>query len=226
MTELSVPDPQVTELEAQASRLLDEAVLCEILDVDGMRAAEQGKTLCDDLDRKIEKEFKPTKDYLNKALKEFRDFEQRHRGPAKQASGIYEGKILAFRAVERQRLEKEEAERQQVLRKQEEERRLSVASNLEKQGRKVEAARVVSAPIVVPKAEVALAAPDGHVEVRRQGVQIDDKMQLVNFIAQHPEYEAVFVVNEAELRKLGRAKVKVPGVTFFDDIGLSRRRTT
>lgn len=225
MSNLTIPESIPKEFSTKSKVCLDMAMLCVVKDADSLAVAEQGKSLCDDLDRQIEKELEPTKKALSMAHKNFVAFEKGQREDAQRASSLYEEKILTFRRDEKARLDKEEAERQQILRKQEEDRRIAVASNLEQQGRKQEADRMLSKPIVIPKAQVAAPKLATQTVVKRLQCTIDDKAIALKFFAEHPEYEKCVELVESQLKVLGKAGVKVPGVTFSDDESLSRRRS-
>lgn len=225
MSNLTIQESIPTEFITRSKQCLDLAMLCEVKDAESLREAEQGKALCDDLDQQIAKELEPTKKSLASAHKNFVAFEKRQREDAQKASSLYGEKILTYRREEKVRLDKAEAERQQELRRQEEERRLAQAATLEKQGKKQEAERALTKPIIIPAAKVEPPKPEGHVVVKTIQCTIDDKAAAVKFFAEHMEYEKCVELVESQLKVLGRAGVKIPGVTFYYEEGLSRRRS-
>lgn len=137
-------------------------------------------------------------------------------------------KVTEYEEVERRRAEEEARRKEEEARKAEEERLIADAQAAERDGRPEDAEAIlsepVSAPIIAPAPKVAQLA--GVSSVTRYAAQVVSMVELVKYVAAHPEYINLLTPNTTALNQLARAQreaLKIPGVKVAKEISKSVR---
>lgn len=162
--------------------------------------------------------FAESKDSLNKAGKALRAAEAKLILPCTEARRIitYE-KIAPFEAEERRKAEAESCRLAEIARKQEEERLLADAIEAEQQGDKQAAdqilAETVTAPVV--RVEPQIATAKGVTTATVWHAEVTDKLALIRYVAEHPEWVNLLDPVMPALNSLARSQkdsLAIPGV--------------
>lgn len=136
--------------------------------------------------------------------------------PLAEARQIITGKALTFQAEERRKAEEAQRAAAEAARKAEEERQLADAIEAEASGDKAAAEQILAAPTSVPAVYVApqvakVAGVSSRVYFR---CKVVSPIELVRYVAAHPEEIALVLPNESLLNKRAesmRDAFKLPG---------------
>jgi len=167
-----------------------------------------------------------------------------------EAKTYLEGAMLSYnrRIEEERRIEQkklDDAANAAKKRLEEEARRVQQeAENLAKQARgakakeeaaaavaraaeEAEAIRLTASVVVAPQAAVQAPIAAGTSTRKTWKGRCDDKLALVKFVAEHPEYISLLEVDTTALNSLAKSQkenMKVAGCVAFEDIGITSRR--
>lgn len=140
--------------------------------------------------------------------------------------------LLASRLQAKQRAEEQrQREAQEAAMREERERKLQEAAHLETTGASEEEVQEVLAEAETLPPPVVAAQPITNI----RGVSTRDNwkceitsvLQLVIFIATHPEHINLLMVNTTAANQLAKAQksgMKLPGLRAYNDVGLTKRR--
>ena len=171
------------------------------------------KALRTEIAETFEPHIKRAHDAHKALLKEKADAE----APLADAERIVKAALVTYDA-EQERIRRIEAARlQDELRRQEEERRLAEAVELEASGESAEAEALIDAPVFVPTVVVAPSTPkvSGIAYRETWSASVTDLAALVKYVAANPQCAPFLLANmpalNAQARSL-KAQLRIPGV--------------
>lgn len=158
-----------------------------------------------------------------------------------QAEGVIKRGMLAYTQEQERIAREEQARRDEVARKQREEAE-AAARKAEEEAKAQAAAgnaaaaaeKLAEAQAAAQVAAVTVAAPVAPYVPKVTGTtvrgtwkaKVTDKIALIKFIAEHPEWTHLLDINESQLNALARgqkADLKLPGVETWEEKGISAR---
>lgn len=172
-----------------------------------------------DLKKKIQDYFKPMKDKAYKAWKEICDTERAELSKIEPYEKKLSGLMISWQVEQERKRAEEQRKVEEELRKREEELRLRVAEELEKQGKKEEAEKLLEEPIDIPTIKVDSEVPkvDGMTTREEWLFEIVDESQIPR---------EFLMPDEKKIRAYVRAmkdKARIPGVKIYKSAIIVRR---
>lgn len=149
--------PPETRYQASGTELVTRAKALVITTDEEYQAAAEFLNAVSALRKAIKAEYDPLADAANVTHKKITSRRAELLANPDNAERIAKGTISAYLNEQRVKREKQAAEAQSMLRKQEEDRRLAEAESMHKAGFKAEAEAILDAPVTV--APVTIAAP-------------------------------------------------------------------
>lgn len=142
--------------------------------------------------------------------------------PFEKDKDIHVKKIRDYIAEEKRKALEEESRLREIARKQEEERILAEAAELEKEGRTAEADEIMAAPIQVVTPVVKADVPRYDARTYRDPIpkaRVINKAKFVAWVAASPDRLDMVIENEralnAKAKSLGRI-LNIPGVEYYE----------
>lgn len=207
--------------QARALRILDAETYgraCEFLkDVKAFRTQ-----IADTFDPHIRRAYESHKALVRE--------KQNAEAPLAEAERITKAALVTY-DQEQERIRRAEAARiQDELRRQEEERRLCEAVELEAVGESAEAEALIEEPIVVPTVAVAPSTPkvSGIAYRETWSANVTDLAALVKYVATNPQFAGFLSANMPALNAQARSlkgQLNIPGVEAMctRDVAAGRR---
>jgi hypothetical protein len=208
------------QLTLAKAYVIDSAEIAEMAasDLQGVKA----------LLKNVDEERRKITDPLNEAVKAVNNLFRPATQYLEEAERILKGGILGWNQKVEAEARAAQAAADAAARK-ERERLQAEATALAQQGHAEaaeavrETAAVISAPVVAsPAPKVTGISSRGTWKAR-----VTDKMALIKFIAEHPEFEHLLDANATQLNQLAKAmkeKMKVDGVEAFEEKSIASRR--
>lgn len=211
---------EITEVETRALSVPNQARAISITDNATYEKAAEILLVIKDIRKEISDTFTPIKRKMDAAKKEVLDQEKRADIPLQEAEGIIKPKIADYLA-EQERIRKAEEDRlRAIAEKEEEERRLIEAMELEAAGETEAAEEVISEPVYVPPPVVEKIVPKiaGIVEKRTWTFEITDDSKLPRQYLV-PDEKAI----RAAVTSL-KDRCNIPGVKVYPVTGIAAGR--
>jgi len=186
----------------------------------------------DEIKKLIMEDYAPA---INK-LEEARGFYEKgmltYNAEQKKIRDAEQARLDAIAKAEREKLEAEARAIEQAATKLAQEAKGKAAKEAAAQAQiaaaeQAEALRQTSAVIVAATAEQSAPKAVGTSTRTTWKARVDSKMELIKFVAGHPEYQDLLVEDTSALNALARSQkvnMKVAGVVAFEDVGISSRR--
>lgn len=204
--------PDTTDLELQSATMLDAATAIVVSTAEQDAGATKFLQTASGFIKEVQAAFKPAKDAAHKAHKEVCNIENQLCEIPKKAVAAVKPKIIAYRQEQERIRQAEESRLREVARKEEEERRLQQALELERAGKEEAVEQVLAAPIEAPPTVVPKAPTPKGTSVRESW-----KHRVINGDLVPRAY---LMVDDRALAALARAmksKASVAGVEFYDE---------
>lgn len=184
------------EIESKALAIPEQAKLITVTDNDSMERANTFKLDIKAMMKEVDDWFKPIADKAFQAHRAITGKWNETKAPLKAADDHLTNQVKLYLAECRRVQEAEEARLREIARKEEEERRLAEAEELEKEGRPEEAEEVLSQPItyVTPVVHVETPKVDNRMYRTQLKVRVKDRMA---FLAKCPPDVLLMCLNEA-----------------------------
>lgn len=211
--------------QSSASLKVAQAYVIDSTEVAELASQDLGRVKS--LFKSVEEERRKIVDPLNTAVKAVNDLFRPATQYLEQAESTLKRGLLAWnQKVEREAREEQAAA--EATARAERERLQSQATELAAQGHTEaaeavrETAQVITAPVVAaPKAKVTGISSRGTWKAK-----VTDKMTLIKFVAEHPEFEHLLDANMQQLNALAKAMketMKVGGVEPFEEKSIASR---
>jgi len=192
------------------------------------------------LRKEVDDTFDPIIKKQYEAHREACSQKKRVEAPLTEAEAIVKRSLIAYDDMQERRRQAEEARLREIARKEEEDRQVREAAELEAQASahpdlaeafvmRQEAEAIIDRPIETPVVQVAKATPkvEGLSFRDKWDAVVTDKLTLLRHVAQHPELLHLVDVNTTNLRKLAelqQERFALPGAQVKKDkIAASRR---
>lgn len=216
-TMIQIERPNPPALVAELSPLVKAAQAFEVTDVETNAIALQRLKALRDGEKKIADYFEPARKAADQAKKEILAARDGLIGPIAAARSMYDQKACTFEHEQRRRAEEEQRRLQEQARKEEEERQLLAAIEAEESGNQEEAAAILDEPVAAPVIAVApqVARVDGVSSTTRWSAEVVDLLELVKYVAAHPEWISLLEPALPNLNRLAvaqRQALAIPGV--------------
>lgn len=167
--------------------------------------------------KKVEALFAEPKRAAHAAHKAITAAETALLDPIKHAKGIVSGKCDEYEREQRRIAAEAARLAEQEARRQEEERKLAEAQAAQDAGDAGLADAIMDEPIEVPviAPAPAVAVVAGVSTSQRWSAEVIDKMALIRYVAEHPEWASLLDANTPNLNRLAvsqRSEMRLPGV--------------
>ena len=230
MIQIERPDP--TSLVAQFSSVAESAKDLVVCDRETHEQALQAMATCRKVEKKITEHFEPARAALDKAKKELISARDSLIGPFVEARALLAESAGSYERRERERVEAERVAAEKKAREEADERARAqqaaaeaAALEAEKAGDAALAERLIEKAVEAETAP-AFVAPLTPFQPRMSKVagvstrenwkaEVTDKMALIRFVAEHPEWAAVVEPSMTTLNQLARTAkgtLTLPGV--------------
>lgn len=215
-----VEQPDTVEIETKTDLTIQKAEALQIQNEDAYRAASEMLLGIKDLLKEIKGTFEPIKTKAHAAWKEVVAQQQKHEEPLLKAETILKSKMgTYYQEQERLRLE-EEARLREIARKKEEEERLALAIQAEREGCKEEAEAILEEPVFIPP----VIAPSITPKVSGIAPRKSWDFEIVNPKLVPDQYKIVDTkVIAGVVRSLGE-RTQIPGVKVFQTMSIAAGR--
>lgn len=214
---IQIQKPSPPALVAELSPLVKGAQAFNVTDVESNAVALQRLKALREGERKIADYFEPARKAADAAKKEILAARDGLIGPIAAARSIYDEKASRYEQDERRKAEEEQRRLQAQARKEEEERALLAAIEAEEGGNPDEAATILAEPVSAPV--IAVAPQVAHVEGVSSrtswSAEVTDLLELVKYVAAHPEWLSLLEPAMPNLNRLAvaqRQALAIPGV--------------
>ena len=217
MPDLTIATPDGTAIASEMAPLVASARAMTVTDMDSHAAALGAVKTLRLAEKKIEDYFEPSRKALDAAKKEVLKARDGLIAPLTAARTIVDDKAAAFEAEQRRiAMEKERILREQA-RKEEEDRMVAEAAFAESEGDAEAAEAILAAPVTIATVSVAPAVAEvaGVSTTTRWSAEVTDKMALIRYVAERPEWASLLDANMPNLNRLAvaqKAALKIPGV--------------
>ncbi len=210
---------ETKELETKALTVPEKARQIKVVDNNSYVAAGQVLVEIKVLRKEINATFDPIIKKAHEAHKEAKAQKTRVESPLVEAENIIKPALAAYDAEQERIRRAEEARLQEIARKQEEDRRLAEAAEIEKTGDKKLAEEVLSAPVEVAPVIVAKAVP------KLEGVHFTERwtFRVVNPAIIPREFLAVDTVKIGQYARAMKSAGRIPGVEIYSEKSVSGR---
>ena len=226
-----IENPAVIDESALKTQTIDLEVRADALvvtnDEEYQDAAEFLKVLKDQAG-KVKDFFKPIKDAAHKAHKEVCDREKMMLEPLTRAEAVIK-KAAGGYLAEQERKRREAEERARRAAKEEADRRMAEAIELENQGRVEEAAAAMEEAEIIDSATVAVPTSPAK---KVKGVSSSKDWEIVSIDESKVPVDVagtvIRPVDSGAIMRLVRASkgtIKIPGVTYKETVRMSVRRS-
>ncbi len=184
------------EIESKALAIPERAKLIAVTDNDSMERANQFKLDIKAMMKEVDDWFKPIADKAFQAHRAITGKWNETKAPLKAADDHLTNQVKLYLAECRRIQEAEEARLREIARKEEEERRLAEAEELEKEGRPEEAEEILSQPVtyVAPVVTVQTPKVDNRMYRTQLKVRVKDRMIFLKNVKPETLLE---ILNEA-----------------------------
>lgn len=214
---IQIQKPSPPALVAELSPLVKGAQAFKVLDVETNAIALQRLKALRDGEKKIADYFEPARKAADAAKKEILAARDGLIGPIAAARSIYDQKANTFEQEQRRIAEDEQRRLQEQARKEEEERQLLAAIEAEEGGNPQEASAILDEPVAAPVVMVApqVARVEGVSSTTRWSAEVTDLLELVKYVAAHPEWISLLEPALPNLNRLAvaqRQALSIPGV--------------
>jgi hypothetical protein len=208
---------ETTEVENKAMQLPEKARLIVVTDNDSMAWADRTKQDITLMLKEIDGVFSPLAKRAHEAHKAITTKVAEIKAPLLEANEYLVSQVKGYlRKVK----EAEDAERrrfEEIARKEAEERALTEAEALEKEGAFEEAQQIINEPVYVAPVVVERQTPkvDNRTYRTVWKARLVDKMALIKFVAQNPNFSHLLDVNQSQLNQLAKNQqrtMRIPGV--------------
>lgn len=210
--------PATADIQTSTSGCLAVAQACVIRTHDEAESANAALRDIKAMAKQVNDRFEPAVTAANKAHKELTKLRGSLLEPLEQAEKLIKGKLGAFLAAEQRKADEARREAERIARAAAEEERLVQAASLERQGRTLEAAAEIEAPVVVAPVPAPPAPPKiAGTSVREIWTgRVDSLLALVQHIAANPSLIGLLKADQSAIDALARAskhELRIPGVT-------------
>jgi len=214
---IQIQKPSPPALVAELSPLVRGAEAFNVIDVETNAIALQRLKVLRDGEKKIAEYFEPARKAADAAKKEILAARDGLIGPIAAARSIYDQKAGTFEQEQRRKAEEERRRLQEQARKDEEERQLLAAIEAEQGGNQEEAEAILQEPVSAPVIHVApqVATVEGVSSMTRWSAEVTDLIELVKYVAAHPEWLSLLEPAMPNLNRLAvaqRQALSIPGV--------------
>ncbi len=208
MTNIEIIQPETGDLTAQNQSLFIQASTLAVIDKMSHQA---GSEILKDIARAekiVVERFAEPKQAAHKAHKFITQMEGMFLEAIKDARSIISPKLIGYETEQRRIAEAKQRELAELARKQEEERLLQDAIDAEASGDKAGASAILEEPISAPVVTVApeTAKVDGVSTRTVWRAELTDKMRLLKYVVEHPEWLNLIEVNLSALNALARSQ--------------------
>ena len=210
------------DVESQALAIPEKAQVIIIDSKESMAWADQFKKNIKTLIKEIDDTFKPLAEKAFAAHRAITKKWNETKDPLIGADELITSRIKAYiRKIDEERLA-EERRLREIARKEEEERRLVEAIELEKEGNMEEAQAVIAEPmnIVTPTVKVDIPQIDKRMYRTNWYAKVIDKNQLIKFVATRLDYADCLEPNMSILNQKARSlkdALNIPGVVIIEE---------
>ena len=217
MPDIVIATPDGAGIASEMAPLVAAARAMTVTDTDSHGEALSAVKTLKMAEKKIEDYFEPSRKALDVAKKEVLKARDGLIAPLADARAIVDGKAMLFEAEQRKIAEAEQRRLQAEARKAEEDRQIAEAAFAEAGGDTEAAEEILSAPVTVATVTVApvVAKVEGVGSMTRWSAEVTDKMALIRYVAEHPEWASLLDANAPNLNRLAvaqKAALKIPGV--------------
>lgn len=211
------PMPDTAPMQSAGTDLVTRAEAMKVTNAEQFQEAGQLLLDAKALVRKIQGEFAPSKKAAHEAHKSVVQLEARMLEAPQHAENVLKRVIGAWQAAETKRIRDEEQRLAAIARKEQEDRQLAEAAQLEASGQKELAEEVVSRPVVAPVVSIPKPAVRGVTTVMLRRYRIVDASKI-NRQFLIPDETAIRKVVEA----LGKDAEQVVGGIVFEEVPSTR----
>lgn len=220
--------PATADIQTSASGCLSVAQACVVTNHSEAESANDALREIKAMAKQVNDRFEPAVTAANKAHKELTKLRGSLLEPLERAEKIIKGKLGAFLAAELRRAEAAKLESERQARAAAEEERLAHAASLERQGRTLEAAAELEAPVIVAPVPEPPAPPKiAGTSVREMwSGRVDSLLALVQHVAANPSLIGLLKADQSAIDALARAskhELRIPGVTAVRNATVSVR---
>lgn len=214
---IHIQKPGPPAIVEQLKPIVKQAMAFAVVDVATHEVAlERVKTLRQ-AKKQIAEWFEPTRKAIQIAHKENLALRDGFIAPIDDACTAYDNSAGGFEREEERKAEDEQRRLQAEATRQEEERRRMDAIDAEERGDTAEAAAIMEEPIEAPVVIVApqVAKVAGVSTRKTWGAEVHDLLELVKYVAAHPEWINLVEANGPALNKLAQSQheaLRIPGV--------------
>lgn len=229
MEQITIEQPETADL-APAKGFADEVNAIAVTDKESHGEALAIIGECRRRERAIAERLEPAIKASYQAHKSMTKLRREFQSPYVAARAVLGPRCQKYERDERERAEQERREREQAARKAEEERLLAEAAAAEEAGDAEQAAEIldeavtIEAPVIVAEPEVAKV--EGTTRVTRWRGEVADKLVLIRYIAEHPEWSHLLVPNMPAVNGLARSQrgeLRIPGLRAVEDTSYQGR---
>jgi hypothetical protein len=210
---------EIKELECKALTVPEKARSIQVHNSETYIAAGEILVEIKGLRKEINSTFDPIIKKAYEAHKEAKAQKTRAEAPLIEAENIIKPALNAYDSEQERIRRAEEMRLQEIARKQEEDRRLAEAAEIEKAGDKKLAEEILSAPVEVAPVIVAKAVP------KLEGVYFTERwtFRIVNPAIIPREFLAVDTVKIGQYARAMKSAGRIPGVEIYSEKSVSGR---
>jgi hypothetical protein len=226
--DIELPEDEEVKLATRdALTLKEQAQALTVTNADEYQAAgrfvQSVRTLAD----RIKAYWKPKKQSIREAGQQIIDAEKEQLVPVVDADALVTAAMLAWKRRDDARMASERQEAEAKARREEEDKRLSLAQRAEKAGQPEKAEAILNRPslVILPPAPKPTAAPAGFVVKERWKANVVDILALEEFVGKRPEFANLLLANPVALGQLAtstKGTMHIPGVEFAPEESLAR----
>lgn len=208
MSTIEIVQPETADLTTKNESLLVAAGELKVIDKASHENGQELLKVIARAEKIVVERFAEPKTAAHKAHKFITQMEGMFLDVIRKARSIVSPKLTIYE-VEQQRIaEAKQRELAELARKQEEERLLQDAIDAEAVGDKAGATAILAEPVSAPVVTVApeTAKVDGVSTRTVWHAEVTDKMRLLKYVVEHPEWLNLIEVNLTALNSLARAQ--------------------
>ena len=213
----------VEQVEQQGLVLVQQAEEITVLDTASFQEAGGFLRQIATYLKRVGEVFDPIVDAAHRAHKIAVEQRKKMLEPAQVAERIVKGQMAVYEQTERERVAREQRERDAERRRLEDEARLAVAASLEAQGKPEAAQAALTAPVTMP-----VFTPPVQAVPKAEGVsfrdqwkaRVVDPVALIKAVANGEAPANLVIADQQALNKLAvalKGEMRVPGVESFCD---------
>lgn len=224
----TIETPATADIQTSASGCLAVAQACVITTQSEAESANAALRDIKAMSKQVTERFEPAVTAANRAHKELTKLRASLLDPLERAEKIIKSKLGEFMMAEQRKADEARRAAEREAQARAEEERLAHAASLKRQGRTLEAAAELDAPVVAAPVLAPPAAPKiAGTSVREMWTgRVDSLLALVQHVAANPSLIGLLKADQSAIDALARAskhELRIPGLTAVCNATVSVR---